>query len=105
MSIALLITLKDDPEPKRIVPVATEVVFDEMWRPGYSALDLQWIPLFKSGVSVSVSKLPAVVEELAALRDWMRAQPAYEHQVERISLVIAEVSRVLDAVDPEIFFG
>lgn len=88
-----------------MVPVATERVFDDRWRPGCEALGLEWVPLFKTGTPVGADELETVIAELERLRAWMGERPGGDYERERVALVIAELAKLRGARDVEIFIG
>ncbi len=52
MSVALLVRDHKDAE-QRLVPVATQRTFVELWLPGASALSLEWVELMETGIDVT----------------------------------------------------
>lgn len=63
MSVALLIT-KEKEGPDELIPIATESAFTNLWMPVIRELDLEWMPLFQTGISLEDEDLPLVLKEL-----------------------------------------
>jgi hypothetical protein len=72
MSVALLITMQDDPEARRLVPVATQQIFRDHWMRGCRDLGLRWVPQFETGIPLSKDDIPEVLEDLRVLRLWAK---------------------------------
>jgi len=79
MSVSLLINQHNNTDETRIVPIATESIFSEFWRPAASQLNLQFVPLFQSGLPINKEDLFIIIEELRKLKlyfiEQKRAKP------------------------------
>jgi hypothetical protein len=73
--------------------------------PGCSALQLEWIPLFETGIPVDSSNVDHILTELDLLQHWMKERVDYEYEVERISRLIEELQKAKTQPDLEIFVG
>jgi hypothetical protein len=67
MSVSLVVEYSDPEKNTRLIPIATERIFDEYWQPACKALGLKWIPLFQSGLPLPPEDIPDVLEELSRL--------------------------------------
>ena len=105
MSVGLLVTSKTNPDHRELMPVAAQQVFTSKWLPGCSALNLEWVPLFETGIVVDPSNATSVLEELHRLRQWMAQRAGYEYESERISCLIEGVEDARKHPDLDIFIG
>lgn len=105
MSVGLLITSKSNPSHRELIPVAAQQIFTSRWLPGCSALKLEWVPLFETGIVVDSSNANAILEELHLLREWMAQRIGYEYESERISRLIDGVEQARTKPDLDIFIG
>ena len=95
MSIALSIQPKSKgPEAAQTVPVATMSAFDLYWAPAAAALELRWVPLFRTGVPVHSEDIVDIVQELTMLRQQMKASDP-----EVASLVLPRIERLISALN------
>lgn len=109
MSVGTLVTYRRAERKTQYIPLATEEEFHRLWLPLAQGLHLQWIPLFASGVLLTTSDFPAVLEELAqmweAITTGMPSSDAKAKALDRAALVIA----LLESLDPanveEVFIG
>ena len=109
MSISVII---DNPtlekHEKVNIPVATERVFQEYWKPGCKALGLQWIQLFPLGVEISTDELEDILTELAQFREWAihnLAPDTLSHVLERIDRLVVELPVILSEPGTKVFIG
>lgn len=105
MSVGLLVTSKTDPDRRELIPVAAQQVFTSKWLPACSALDLEWVPLFETGIAVDPANAGAVLEELRRLRQWMSQRDGYEYEAERLSRLIDGVEDASKHPEFDIFIG
>lgn len=105
MSIGLLTTSKKNPDERELTPVAAQRIFVSKWLPGCSALKLEWIPLFETGLVIDSSNASAVVDELRLLQQWMAGQSGYEYEMERITRLIDRLDSARSQTDLDIFIG
>ncbi len=71
MSVSLVVENGKPDKEVRLIPVATEKVFEDYWRPACLTLGLKWIPLFQSGLPLTGEDVPYVLTELARLRCYL----------------------------------
>ncbi|MDF2713501.1 MAG: hypothetical protein K0R28_426 [Paenibacillus sp.] len=99
MSISAFIPEPADEFERRYnVPVAAESFFAECWEPAVQALGLRWVPLFSTGVDVMKEDLPAVLDELARLKQWALSRGGGERMEKlssRIELLETELPKAL----------
>ena len=109
MSVALSIQPRGTPgAAPRIVPVATQDIFQRYWLPGSEALGLQWVPLFETGIPLGKDDVPDVLQELRALDDWTRVHAPETAAVIGVRLegLIAELSGLVGTLEQvEVFIG
>jgi hypothetical protein len=109
MSISAFIPEAANEDERRYnVPVATEAFFAECWQPAAESLGLQWVPLFSTGIEIGREDLPAVLDELARLKQWAlaRAQDArFEMLAGRIELLETELPKALEREGAVVYIG
>ncbi|TDG00242.1 hypothetical protein [Paenibacillus piri] len=109
MSIsAFILEPVNDDERQYSVPVAAEAVFAECWEPAAEALGLQWVPLFSTGIEIAKEDLPAVLDELARLKQWALDQDGGERMEKvagRIGLLQTELPKALQRVGAVVYIG
>jgi hypothetical protein len=106
MSIAVLISYRDSSRSETYVPLATESAFAEHWLPAAAALGCVWIPMFRTGTTISPEELPAVRAELEQMRDhFARVPGASEHVRERSRWIVEQLSQIEPAAIHEVFIG
>ncbi|MEF3313715.1 hypothetical protein PV433_33020 [Paenibacillus sp. GYB004] len=90
------------------IPVAAEAFFAEYWEPAAEQLGLQWVPLFSTGIDITKEDLPAVLDELARLKEWALNQPGGERIAKlasRIELLQAELPKALERDGAVVYIG
>jgi hypothetical protein len=90
------------------IPVAAEAFFAEYWEPAAEQLGLQWVPLFSTGIDITKEDLPAVLDELARLKEWASNQPGGERIAKlasRIELLQAELPKALERDGAVVYIG
>ncbi|AGP38702.1 hypothetical protein BE04_31845 [Sorangium cellulosum] len=108
MSVVLMTTSRQgDTRWNRLVPVAAQSTFKELWIPAAEALGLQWVPLFEAGFPLERSDLPDVIRELEALRAWCVSSESHRRGIlERLDRLIDELNEISKSDhDVEIFIG
>ncbi|MGK3993526.1 hypothetical protein [Sorangium sp. So ce1024] len=108
MSVVLMTTSRQgDTRSNRLVPVAAQSTFKELWIPAAEVLGLQWVPMFETGFPVERSDLPDVIRELEALRAWCVSSESHRKVIlERLDRLIDELNRISNSDDDvEIFIG
>src|SRR5438067_918260 len=98
MSVGLLLEHPNTQQQSRLVPIATEQIFQSYWLPASKILGLQWIRLFQSGLTIEPENRLAILVELELLKQFMISKPQpllpngiVTHIVERINLLVAEL--------------
>ena len=66
MSVAIVVK-SGVPAAPRLIPLAPEAVFDEVWCKSAASLGLRWIPLFQTGVDPSFEDLADIRSEFQAM--------------------------------------
>ena len=109
MSVAVVITYRAEHSGPAYLPVATEEIFATHWLPACARLGLEWMPLFKTGVTVAIEDLPSVRSELEQLRDYFARAPddapMIAHLRERSRWLGAELARLEPATIRDLFIG
>ena len=108
MSIALNTRLRTAPEDAtREIPIATHDGFRRYWTPACEALDLRWVPIFTSGISLEREDIPSVLDELEALKRWSEQHPETGEMIgERLDRLITELRALANVADDyEIYVG
>ena len=106
MSVGLVIKCQDGETEARLVPIATERIFEEYWQPMCSALGLRWVPLFQSGLPLKSDDIPDVLDELLQLKAFLSNKPhpsipedMANHVVSRIKMLMRELQQIQE--DPK----
>jgi hypothetical protein len=109
MSVSLFIGYRDARREDRLVPIASEDIFQRHWQPISSELRLRWVPRFYSGWMLSNGDIPHILEELVRLQHHLTGGPAHAeisaHMLARISVLSRELNEVLRTLDADIFIG
>jgi hypothetical protein len=108
MSISLLALQRGKPtESGRILPIASESVFDLYWAPAAEALSLEWIPLFRTGLPVQPEDVGDILDELRILRERIGSLggDAAEVMLPRIDQLIAELRAIGADPNLELYIG
>ncbi len=112
MSVVLLVTYHNPDKENRLVPIATEGIFQDYWQPTSAALGLQWVPLFQGGIPITAEDIPFIIDELGILRNYVSGkihllipQDMANLMVKRIDTLIPELKHLQDGDDAEIFIG
>jgi hypothetical protein len=90
------------------VPVAAESFFSECWEPAAETLGLKWVPVFSTGIDVMKEDLPAVLDELARLKQWALSQAGGERMAKlasRIELLQTELPKALQREGAVVYIG
>lgn len=105
MSVAILIEFKDPAREALYLPLATQGAYSSEWVPLARALGLRWLPLFLTGMAVSVEDLAAVVDELRRLRTVLAGDPRTPATVERLDFILERLRSVDLREVAEVFIG
>jgi len=105
MSVAIQIEFKDPTRDVLYLPLATQGAYSSEWVPVARELGLNWLPLFLTGIPVSVEDLASVVDELRRLRTVLAGDPRKAAIVERLDFILERLRSVaLDEI-AEVFIG
>lgn len=73
MSIGIII---DDPKNEEeklfYIPLATEKTFENYWNKAANQLNLQWVPVFSTGITIEYEDLPFIINELNMVFNWVK---------------------------------
>ncbi|MGZ3460286.1 MAG: hypothetical protein ACXU86_17490 [Archangium sp.] len=105
MSVAILIKLKAPDRDDLYIPVATQGVYSTEWVPMARKLGLRWLPLFRTGTTVDVEDLPAVMDEIWQLRTAMAGDPKMAAHMERVDFILESLHEVDSDEIASIFIG
>ena len=116
MSVSLLIEYDNPKKEARLVPIATEQVFEKYWQPACSKLGLQWVPLFQSGLPLRKSDkrndIPPIVDELTRLKQFLSnkaqrdiPQDVAKQIVSRIDNLLLELHDIREDAEAEGYFS
>lgn len=73
MSIGIMIDEPENEEEKLFyIPLATESIFDSYWNKAANQLNLQWVPVFSSGIIIEYEDLPFIINELNMVINWVK---------------------------------
>ncbi|MCQ6560968.1 hypothetical protein [Paenibacillus mendelii] len=89
------------------VPVASEAFFKAYWEPAAEELNLQWVPIFSTGIDVSEEDLPDVLDELNRLKQWAAARGGeeMEQMLGRIDLLITQLPQAYRREGAVVYIG
>ena len=89
------------------VPVASEAFFKSYWEPAAEELGLQWVPIFSTGIDVSLEDLPDVLDELNRLKQWAsrRGGVEMEQMLSRLDLLITQLPQAYRREGAVVYIG
>lgn len=99
---------ENDYEREFFIPVATEVFFQECWKPAVESLGLQWTDLFSTGVDVEEEDVPHIIEELLLIKEWATNNLNEEQKdkiFKRIEGLINKLPEAYKRKDAVVFIG
>lgn len=111
VSISLIIHRKAGSPAHSSSPLSTEDVFKKVWLRGAENIDAQWIPLFQSGIDLEEFDIPAVCDELVALKRWIETTLTDASRksaiTKRIDAALKNLQTVLNEAsgDARVFIG
>ncbi|WNQ14066.1 hypothetical protein MJA45_13920 [Paenibacillus aurantius] len=109
MSIsAIIIDPEDEFESSFMLPVATESFYSKYWLPAVEELNLQWAALFQDGTDVESEDIPAVLEEVARLKEWAHTRmdgEDREHMLRRLELLETELPKAYRRGGAVVYIG
>jgi hypothetical protein len=108
MSIGLLLEYAVPTQKSDIVPIATEEAFHKYWQPGCTALHLQWVPLFQTGLPLKQEDIALVIEELVRLKQWLSCHMENgmpQAVVERIDQLMQALQKVQGDAQVAMYIG
>lgn len=89
------------------VPVASEAFFNAYWMPAAEELNLQWVPIFSTGIDISEEDLPDVLGELDRLKQWAagRGGEEMEQMLSRIDMLMARLPQAFEREGAVVYIG
>ena len=110
MSVALIVLEpKNEKYSRMYVPIATEELFEKVWQKGAHELNAQWLPLFQSGVDLTIGDFDAVSKELLAFEQWIRTAPIDPELRTfvsgRVKLLLESLTSLADDKEVKVFIG
>lgn len=101
MSIVLLIADNNLPKENRnSIPVATESVFSRFWLTASRELNLQYVPLFQTGITIDSDLLDDVESELKKLKVLMKEKckidKDYQSSLEKLNLLLDVLPKMVE---------
>ncbi len=106
MTILTIIQNPENEEEKAFsLPVATESVFDDRWKPIIEELGLQWLPLFSSGVDIAEIDLKDVLNELEIFKSGYISKIGEDQVIDRVDLLIKNLPKAFVRKDVMIYIG
>ena len=98
MTIALIIHNPINELEERSIPISTESFFTDAWQPLAKVLNLQWIPLFQTGVFITNEDQDKILDELILLINNLNliqlTQMETDYFKTRLDLLIKEISEI-----------
>jgi hypothetical protein len=71
MSIRLTVESKNFQGGEITIPIAAQRVFTGNWLLVAEKLNLEWVPLFEGGISITEESAQIVIDELATMREFL----------------------------------
>ena len=109
MSIGLFIGSREPQKEDRFIPIASDSVFQEHWRPTCNLLKLRWVPRFQTSWMISAQDMPHVLEELACMRQHLLENPAQTdvapHILARLNVLIRELEEIHQSAQADAIIG
>jgi hypothetical protein len=109
MSImAIVIDPKNESQKLFSVPISTEKNFKDNWMPLIQKLDLQWLPLFETGIDIELVDLESVLDELSKLQDIAKSELSADKYVDitkRVDELTAGLKHVFQETNIKVFIG
>lgn len=109
MSIcAFILNPVDEIEESLNIPVASEEFFSRVWNKGCQELELNWIPIFSSGIDILKEDLTSIIIELEKLKKWSEnnlLKKDMEKINNRIDNLETELPKMFKRKDAIIFIG
>lgn len=98
MTVNLIIHNPINELENRLIPIATEIFFTAAWQPLAKILNLQWIPLFQTGVFITTEDEDEILSELILLTNNLSliqlTQKETDYFKTRSDLLIKEISEI-----------
>lgn len=88
MSVAMIIT--DRNREQRMIPVATERTYEDVWQTGARALGLDWVELMQTGVEITSENRAEVGQQLKRLGVWF-ADHGHTYENVRLGTLLGEI--------------
>lgn len=71
MSVSLSVESNTLPNGSIYIPVAPQLTFTGDWLVVASTLELEWVPLFETGIYVTKEKVAFIIDELGQMRNFL----------------------------------
>jgi len=89
MSIGIIIDEpKNEEEQLFFIPVATEEFFTSYWLKASNELQLNWVPIFETGIVIEKEDMPVILKEIKLVKGWI------EKNVKNIDIKIDILKRI-----------
>jgi|SRR5215813_1107794 len=110
MSVALIVLEpKNEKYSRMYIPIATEELYEDVWQKGAQALNAEWLPLFQSGVALTVEDFGAVTRELLAFEQWLKTAPIDPELRAfvsgRVNLLLKNLTSLAEDKEVKVFIG
>lgn len=109
MSVSLLITSATDGQRGRMLPIASEQIFNQYWVPAATRLKLEFVPLFQTGLPVNREDIPYILDELQQLRTFFETQQVASGTtltlIERVDGLAHMLEGLLHTSSEDIYIG
>jgi hypothetical protein len=106
MSISALIQNPQNEEEQSFsVPVASERIFEKRWTPIIEELQLEWLPLFSTGVDLEKIDLDDILSELNLFKASYIEKFGADQVVDRVNLLSDSLQKVFYRDDVKVFIG
>jgi hypothetical protein len=106
MSILALIQNPQSEEEKSFsVPVASESIFQQRWEPIIEELQLQWLPLFSTGIDLEKIDQKDVLDELSRFKASYIEKFGSDEVIDRVNLLSDSLKKVFSRDGAKVFIG
>ena len=105
MSISLLVERVDGIDENKMVPISTEILFDNVLIPIINKYNLEWIPLFKFGSSFNNEDIDFIIGELDTVLDVLDISNESHKVVMSRFKVLKEELNNINCSDVEFYIG
>lgn len=91
MSVAMIIT--DRNREQRMIPVATERTYEDVWQTGARELGLDWVELMQTGIEITSENRTEIVRQLKRLGVWFD-EHCHTYENVRLRTLVGEIERL-----------